>query len=469
MTTAIDPGTATATSGGSLTPNATRRHRTRVLTVVAALLLSLVAAQAPATADEARSSDADVSASMLKALNDLRTSRGVPAVRTCPSLDAAARSHGEHMRSTGVVSHTGAGGSTFFDRVVASGFVPLLVGENLAGGHPSIPSVFSAWMASGTHRANILDARYTHVGSALVTGGNLGTYWVQTFAQGACPDPFGSLDLAEGGVGTVRVRGWAIDPHAGTNPIDVRVEINGIPAAVTRASLNRPDVGAAYPSFGAAHGFDHTFATPSGSLSVCVTGLNVGAGRDARLGCRAVWVADPASPYLDVLSSSPFFDDIVWLSDEGIGGGFADGTFRPTAPTTRQAMASFLWQLSGAPNGPFPDPGFSDVGPTHPFAVPIAWMVDSELATGYADGSFRPTATVSRQATAAFLWRIDGEAEPNATASFSDVGPDHPFLVPIEWTAAEGIAQGDAGGTFRPGDPVSRQAAAAFLRRFSDR
>jgi hypothetical protein len=43
------------------------------------------------------------------------------------------------------------------------------------------------------------------------------------------------------------------------------------------------------------------------------------------------------------------------------------------------------------------------VGADHRFAEAIAWMARTGLARGYDDGTFRPTATVSRQAMASFL------------------------------------------------------------------
>ena len=48
---------------------------------------------------------------------------------------------------------------------------------------------------------------------------------------------------------------------------------------------------------------------------------------------------------------------------------------------------------------------FSDVPSDHPFRSEIDWLVDTGISTGYADGTFRPEAPVSRQAMAAFLQR----------------------------------------------------------------
>jgi hypothetical protein len=47
-------------------------------------------------------------------------------------------------------------------------------------------------------------------------------------------------------------------------------------------------------------------------------------------------------PFPDVGATHTFYAEITWLADTGITGGFADGTFRPGAAVTRQAMAAFL-------------------------------------------------------------------------------------------------------------------------------
>ncbi len=170
--------------------------------------------------------------------------------------------------------------------------------------------------------------------------------------------------------------------------------------------------------------------------------------------------------FFDVGAASTFGDEIAWMVGAGISGGYPDGTFRPLDPVSRQAMAAFLHRVAGSPSGPFDDPGFSDVGSAHPFATEIAWMVATGRATGFADGSFRPTTCVSRQAVAAFLYREAGSPSgPFDDPGLSDVGPAHPFATEIAWMVASGIATGYRDGTFAPESCVSRQAAAAFLSR----
>lgn len=223
---------------------------------------------------------------------------------------------------------------------------------------------------------------------------------------------------------------------------------------------------------------DRSFVVGANVGSVTVQPLDPGV--EVAFRVRAL-SASGASPWADapVVAPGPgenLFSDVEWghefhreiraAVDSGIVGGYDDGTFRPTAPVSRQAAAVFLWRMAGAPEGPFPDPGLSDVPAGHEFATAIWWAAAEGITTGYVDGTFRPTSPVTRQAWMAFQWRAAGEPAPACgDAYFSDVADSHEFVEPITWAACEGITSGYGDGTFRPGATVSRQAAVAFLVR----
>lgn len=60
---------------------------------------------------------------------------------------------------------------------------------------------------------------------------------------------------------------------------------------------------------------------------------------------------------------------------------------------------------------------------------------------------------------------VGGSASWAATQVFSDVPSNHPFADEIAWMHATGISTGYQDGTYRPNDPVTRQAMSAFLQR----
>ena len=170
------------------------------------------------------------------------------------------------------------------------------------------------------------------------------------------------------------------------------------------------------------------------------------------------------TPFADVRHAHPFCAEISRGATAGLLGGYVDDTYRPADPVSRQAMAAFLWRSAGEPTPAPGAPSFPDVVGSQ-FETAVRWLAGEGITTGYPDGGFHPTAPVSRQAAAAFLWRMAGEpAPPPGAPTFPDV-TGSTFEDAIRWMAAEGITTGYPDGTFRRTTPVSRQAMAAFLDR----
>lgn len=99
--------------------------------------------------------------------------------------------------------------------------------------------------------------------------------------------PLGNLEQAYGSKGAVAVSGWALDPDT-RNPIEIHVYVDGGGTNLGPTPLQRPDVEAVYPGFGAQHGFSASFSVPAGSHDVCTYAINVGHGANTLLGCRTV-------------------------------------------------------------------------------------------------------------------------------------------------------------------------------------
>lgn len=127
--------------------------------------------------------------------------------------------------------------------------------------------------------------------TAVNTGGGSNTaLGCQTVTIASSNSPFGGMDASSPTPGTVQVNGWTIDPDQQGTAIRVDTYLDGAGVASGPANASRPDVGRAYPSAGAQHGIDQRFSARAGSHSVCSYAINVGAGGNVLLGCRAVTV-----------------------------------------------------------------------------------------------------------------------------------------------------------------------------------
>ena len=163
------------------------------------------------------------------------------------------------------------------------------------------------------------------------------------------------------------------------------------------------------------------------------------------------------------------FDDIMGDRHEvaiervalaGITTGRGGVHFGAVEPVSRGPMATFIARALGLP--PRADGPFNDVAGTD-HELNINAVAAAGIAGGFPDGSFRPSATVSRGQMAAFLARAR-DLEEVADGPFSDVaGTEHAGF--INAVAAIGIAGGFPDGTFRPSEPTTRAQMASFLFR----
>ena len=87
---------------------------------------------------------------------------------------------------------------------------------------------------------------------------------------------------------------------------------------------------------------------------------------------------------------------------------------------------------------------FPDVSVDSPFVGHVDRLAIDGITGGYPDGTFRPLEPVTREAMAAFLFRQAGEPAftPPATSPFTDVTTGHPFYAEIAWLADAGISTG---------------------------
>jgi hypothetical protein len=185
-------------------------------------------------------------------------------------------------------------------------------------------------------------------------------------------------------------------------------------------------------------------------------------------------VAPVPVSFRDVSAWTQFYTEITWLADRGISTGWeeADGsrTYRPLNPVARDAMAAFLYRLDGKPAFTPPDRSpFSDVDPSNQFYKEITWLAARGISTGWAEPNgtktFRPLQPVNRDAMAAFLYRYAGSPgfQPPGSSPFVDVSTGNQFYQQITWLASRGISTGwDTGAGCRAFAPVQPVARDAM-------
>lgn len=123
------------------------------------------------------------------------------------------------------------------------------------------------------------------------------------------------------------------------------------------------------------------------------------------------------SPFSDVNPGDSFYKEIVWMHQQGLANGFKKAgskpEYRPISRTSRGAMAAFIFRMTPSSSN-YQAPAtsrFGDIPQSHQFYREISWMRDAGLSSGYTDASgkrvYKAGGTVTRQAMAAFLYRLE--------------------------------------------------------------
>jgi hypothetical protein len=129
----------------------------------------------------------DISPSrVIELTNDQRQSSGLGTLTYNDRLAVAAAAKAQDMMAKGYWAHFGPSGETPWGFILSSGYQYEYAGENLAKNFMDSGAVVNAWMASESHRANILNNNYKEIGVAILNGNLAGedtTLVVQMFGS----------------------------------------------------------------------------------------------------------------------------------------------------------------------------------------------------------------------------------------------------------------------------------------------
>lgn len=110
--------------------------------------------------------------------NQERAKQGLSPLKIDTELSKVAREKSRDMASNGYFDHNSPSYGSPFDMMKQFGISYSTAGENIAKGQRTPEEVVNAWMNSEGHRANIMNANFTHIGVGYVEQGN---HWTQQF------------------------------------------------------------------------------------------------------------------------------------------------------------------------------------------------------------------------------------------------------------------------------------------------
>ena len=150
--------------------------------------------------------------------------------------------------------------------------------------------------------------------------------------------------------------------------------------------------------------------------------------------------------------------------------GYKDGTFRPNNKMSRQEVTVMLSRLlSERPQkGMIYSRDYKDVPDNLWSVTAISYMSNLKLVKGYPDGTFRPTANITRAEFAAMVVRFENISTAGSK-DFTDLQKDHWAYEVIQKAAQAGWISGYPDGSFKPDQPISRAEVVTITNRMLNR
>ncbi len=146
--------------------------------------------------------------------------------------------------------------------------------------------------------------------------------------------------------------------------------------------------------------------------------------------------------------------------------GYPDGGAHPLEPISRAEVASIFFRLlrDEVRDTNLRDiNSFTDVAEDAWYHCPVSTMEGLGILHGRSDGTFAPTAPITRAEFAAICARFD-DSLPERTVTFSDI-TGHWAEAEIEHAAALGWIHGYPDGSFRPDQSITRAEAMSMINR----
>lgn len=181
---------------------------------------------------------------------------------------------------------------------------------------------------------------------------------------------------------------------------------------------------------------------------------------------------DRCAGFKDVSVNSPFCKAIELMSKKRIFDGYSDGTFRPYEKINRAETAKVVVLALGY------DVNTANIfGKLYPDTVAGAWYMpyllvarDNDIATGYPDGTFRPSSTINRvELLRVFLEANHLSLSGGCPQPFDDtpITPDTNWYMKYACYAKyNGLMNSDTSSKLYPAEPMTRGDVATLFYDF---
>ena len=179
-------------------------------------------------------------------------------------------------------------------------------------------------------------------------------------------------------------------------------------------------------------------------------------------------------PFEDVTPGAWYESAVRYAYFHNIMEGMSETEFAPATALTRAMAAQILYNLEGQPDLSGENLGYpyEDVNAEEWYGNAVYWARITGVATGYGDGTFQPTDSITRQEFAQMLYNYAKYKGYDLTAEgdlsqFPDSGSVADWAeIAMSWANGNELINGHDDGTIDAGGTAIRTQAASILMRF---
>lgn len=164
-------------------------------------------------------------------------------------------------------------------------------------------------------------------------------------------------------------------------------------------------------------------------------------------------------------------DMISYAYEKGLMSGVSDTAFDPDGILSRGMLVTVLYRAAGAPE-PEAENVFVDVAADMWYTKAVAWASENGIVGGYGDGTFGPNDAITREQLAAIFYRYAGEPEVSGTElnAFADAdGISEYAQNALLWAVQNGLVNGKEDGVIDPAGNATRAETATIFQRYLEK
>ncbi|HIX93632.1 MAG TPA: S-layer homology domain-containing protein [Firmicutes bacterium] len=184
------------------------------------------------------------------------------------------------------------------------------------------------------------------------------------------------------------------------------------------------------------------------------------------------------NPFIDISSDDLFYDDVMFVYENGLMNGDSATTFSPYGSLTRAQIATIIYRAAGSPEV-VGDVSFTDVpdtAETEWYHDAVLWAQQMGVMQGYGDGIFGPADILTREQLVVIVYNyakllgldsIVSDVPAGDLSGFADAASVSSWAVDaVQWAVTAGILTDNGSGLLDPTGNAARVEIAVMIHNF---